>query len=136
MTPKEYLSQYKWLLMKEQNIQDEIDAICTRYIGRAIQYSDMPKAFSSEHDLSDYIVEIDPLLKQLDESKRKAVEAYRRIEQEIERLEDEREKTLLRLRYLCCMSWEDVASTMHYDVRWVFQLHGRALKSFVHFNSV
>lgn len=36
-------------------------------------------------------------------------------------------RTLLEYRYLCCMPWEDIASTLGYNIRWVHRMHGKAL---------
>nr|WP_276569323.1 DUF1492 domain-containing protein [Cytobacillus firmus] len=37
-------------------------------------------------------------------------------------------RLLLELRYLSGSTWEEVASIMGYDVRWVYRLHRKALK--------
>jgi len=36
-------------------------------------------------------------------------------------------QTLLELRYLCFKTWEQIAVELHFDLRWVYRLHGRAL---------
>ena len=36
-------------------------------------------------------------------------------------------RTLLTAYYINCKSWEEVALELHYDLRWVYRLHGRAL---------
>jgi hypothetical protein len=36
-------------------------------------------------------------------------------------------QTLLELRYLCYKTWEEIAVAMHYDIRHIYRLHGRAL---------
>lgn len=47
----------------------------------------------------------------------------------IDQLEDPRYRILLRLYYLRGLTWDLVASEMHYDVRWVRKLHGKALQA-------
>ncbi len=37
-------------------------------------------------------------------------------------------RMLLELRYLEGKTWEEVAETMGYELRWIYRLHGRALK--------
>ena len=37
-------------------------------------------------------------------------------------------KTILELRYLTFKSWNEIATLMNYDVRYVYKMHGRALK--------
>lgn len=46
----------------------------------------------------------------------------------IERLADERHKTLLTLRYLNGRSWEQIGYDMHYERSQVFEIHSQALK--------
>lgn len=45
----------------------------------------------------------------------------------IDRLSDERYKALLTMRYISGDSWERICEVMHYEMRWVFILHGKAL---------
>lgn len=128
MNAKDYLSQYRDMVWLEQEIEQEIDVLRTRYIGKAITYTDMPTAHNSERDLSDYIAKLDELLLELQHRKERAISIYRSIEQTINRVVPEREQKLLRLRYLRCMTWEEVAEAMDYDVRWVYKIHGDALE--------
>lgn len=128
MNAKDYLSQYRHMVWLEQEIEQEIDALRTRYIGKAITYSDMPTAHNSERDLSDYIAQLDGLLLKLQHQKMEAISVYQSIEDTINHVVPEREQKLLRLRYLRCMTWEEVAEAMDYDVRWVYKIHGDALE--------
>ncbi|MCE5342817.1 MAG: hypothetical protein LLF96_04405 [Eubacteriales bacterium] len=45
----------------------------------------------------------------------------------IERLPDERQKTLVTLRYINGLSWEKISYTMHYERTQVFEIHSHAL---------
>lgn len=46
----------------------------------------------------------------------------------ISKLEDDRHKSVLELRYVACLSWPDVAKVMHYDQSWLQRLHKEAIK--------
>lgn len=50
--------------------------------------------------------------------------AFRRL---LDRLPPE-EQAILRLRYLRGKKWHEVASTMFYSLRWVHELHKRAIE--------
>lgn len=50
------------------------------------------------------------------------------IEHAIETLSDSRQRTVLRLRYLDGLKWEEVAERMCYCLQWVFKLHRKALE--------
>lgn len=52
------------------------------------------------------------------------------ISQQIDRVKEDKCRQVLRYRYLIGASWEQVAKLMHYDIRWVHRLHGRALIEF------
>jgi DNA-directed RNA polymerase specialized sigma subunit len=47
----------------------------------------------------------------------------------IEQLSDERQKTLLTLRYINGMGWEDIGYAMHYERTQVFEIHTQALQA-------
>ena len=48
----------------------------------------------------------------------------------LDQLADERHKAILTARYIDGMHWEEIAKAMHYDPRWLRELHGRALAEF------
>ena len=45
-------------------------------------------------------------------------------------LQDETEKTVLRMYYINWMKWKEIADRLGYDVRNVTRIHGRALQNF------
>ena len=61
----------------------------------------------------------------------KEIEHYISVKKEIhaviEDVEDNDEKLCLRCRYIEFMSWEQIADKMHYELRTVFRIHGKAL---------
>ena len=123
---KQFLRKYQSLLRKERQLEREIESIRSRYTGQAITYSDMPHG-TDQRDLSDYAAEVDDLLRDLEATKWQAIHQYHLIASSIEDMEDDREKELLRLKYLQDLAWEEVAVEMHYDIRHVFRIHGHAL---------
>lgn len=54
----------------------------------------------------------------------------RRISAEIERVPDDRYKNILQMRYIMCWKWERIAVDMDLDIRYVYKLHGAALREF------
>lgn len=53
-----------------------------------------------------------------------------RIANQIEQLPDERHRQVLTYRYILFEKWKDIATRMHLDERWIYRLHGQALKAF------
>ncbi len=55
--------------------------------------------------------------------------------EEIEKIEKlisvlpEREKLLIRLRYIDCMRWENICVEMNYEWSWIHRLHGEILRT-------
>lgn len=56
------------------------------------------------------------------------VDALNEIRRYIDGIKNSNERLLLRLRYLDFKEWYEIAQTMHYSVRNVHRLHGKALK--------
>jgi len=52
----------------------------------------------------------------------------KRAERLISILPDPRHRSVLQLRYLCSMGWEEIADKMQYTLRWVHKLHSEALE--------
>ena len=96
----------------------------------AINYSDMPKAHNSEHDLSDYIVKMDELtdymISKYTRLRGIEVDIYTRVD----RMENQRERELLRYRYIDGMTWTEIADALDTTERNVYFIHGRALRHF------
>lgn len=49
------------------------------------------------------------------------------LEERLAALEDPRQRTVMQLRYLHGMAWQDIAEEMFYSLRWVMKLHRAAL---------
>lgn len=64
---------------------------------------------------------------ELDERIRRQNEVRREIRSAIARVKDPTLRSLLRLRYINGLRFEQIADLLHYSVRWTIRLHGRAL---------
>lgn len=51
----------------------------------------------------------------------------KRAERLIAALPDARHRTVLQMRYLCGMGWEEIADRMNYTLRWTHKLHSEAI---------
>lgn len=61
---------------------------------------------------------------------RRLIDVKMKIIADIERVPNERQKQILFDRYVMCKRWERIAAEHDKGIRWVYRLHGRALKSF------
>ena len=131
MTAKEYLHQYRNIQREIEDIDRRMAQICLKYAApSAINYSDMPKAHNSEHDLSDYIVKMDELtdymISKYTRLRGIEVDIYMRVD----RMENQKERELLRYRYIDGMTWTEIADALDTTERNVYFIHGRALRHF------
>lgn len=131
MTAKEYLQQYRHIQREIEDIDRRMAQIRLKYAApSAINYSDMPKAHNSEHDLSDYIVKMDELtdymISKYTRLRGIEVDIYMRVD----RMENQKERELLRYRYIDGMTWTEIADALDTTERNVYFIHGRALRHF------
>lgn len=126
---KEYLRRYHTAEIAEREIREEIDDLRMNKMFPALIQDGMPHG-SSCMDLSEYAAQLDELLTELKDQMEKRIRIRRKITQKIEEMPDETEKTVLRLRYIRWMKWEQIAERMGYSLRNITKIHGKAL---VHF---
>lgn len=137
MTAKEYLLRYRDAYREAQAIEQKMTQLRLKYaLPSAIQYSDMPKAHNTEHDLSDYMARMDELTDHLVSQYCKCMGIEGDILERIERIEKVEERQVLRYRYTYIddngklMKWEEVAERMHVVRMTATRIHGRALQHF------
>lgn len=131
LTAKEYLQQYRTIQREIEDLDYRMAQLRLKYAApSAIDYSDMPKAHSTEHDLSDYIAKMDEMTGYMISkyTKLRAVEVN--IYMQVDAMENQEERELLRYRYIDGMTWTDIATKLNTSERNVYFIHGRALRNF------
>ena len=126
---KAFLNRCYEIKQREHEVKERLEGIRARCTGHAIQYDDMPRG-TNTRDLSDYAVAVESVQIELLHVRIKYFDAYLEISNAVEQMDDDREKDLLRLRYLLCLTWEGVADRMEYGVRQVHKIHKKALEHF------
>ena len=81
--------------------------------------------------LTELMIKYEDTAEELWALKEELLERRTTICEEIEQLEDERQRQVLYYLYVKHMSWDEVAKTMGYSRRWVEHIHGHALLEFV-----
>ena len=131
MTAKEYLQRYQTAYREAQDTEQRITQLRLKYAApAAIEYSDMPKAHNSEHDLSDYIVKMDALTDRLISKYTRCMAIEADILERLDMMEKQEEREVLRLRYVDGKTWEEIARHIGTVERNVYYIHGRALLNF------
>lgn len=126
---KEYLRRCHAAELAEREIREEIDDLRMNKMFPALIQDGMPHG-SSCMDLSEYAAQLDELLTELKDQMEQRIRIRREITQRIEAMQDETEKTVLRLRYIHWLRWEQIAERMGYSLRNITKIHGKALAHF------
>ena len=128
MTAKEYLRQYGQIEQEIERLLEERQ----RWVDLATRitpsYSDAPAGGQLGSGKIPAAVErIIEQEEKINVKFRELMAVLDDIEAKIARIEDGRQREILRRRYLGGQKWEEIAKEMHYGYQWVCKLHGRAL---------
>ena len=126
---KEFLNRYRHMVKRRESLLREIDIIRARATNTTIQLKDVSVKSSSKINdqmaeaavmLADSTAALDALVKEIDATLTTILIA-------IESIDDEKQKTLLTLRYVEGLSWQEVQEMMAYEHTQIMVMHGRAL---------
>ncbi len=128
---KEYLSQAYYLELKMNNCMNELERIRAMMVKSSsiviTGKNDGMRRNRTEELLVKFMDYTTRLEKGIDKYSKKLVE----ISDAINLVEDEKSQLVLFMRYIQHKSWESICSTMHYERRWIFNLHLMGLKELV-----
>lgn len=127
---KEYLKSYKESVISAKVIQEEIEQLRLDKMCPSVIADGMPHA-STCNDLSSYVAKLTELEDKLIKARYKRIKLHVSISDSIEDMENETEKCVLRLKYLQCKTWEEVAVYLNYSWRQVHNIHSSALNNFI-----
>lgn len=132
MTAKDYLLQARFLddriNSKTQQIAslNELAAKCTT------TFSDMPRNPNRGHSrVEDCVIKIIELEDSLKKDIEKLVDLKKEIMGVIKAVPNVEYQTLLEKRYLCFITWEQIAVDMNYSMQHIHRMHSAALKEIV-----
>lgn len=131
MTAKEFLRRAREVDRRVDEAQERVDRLRARLeTGRMSQITGMPRGGSSDWTrTADRLIEfeqaVNARIREMVRLKLAAMDA-------IGAVEEARLREVLELYYIDGFTWERVRERMGLkDVRWVYELHGRALKKIV-----
>ena len=125
-----FLKSYKWLLMEiassEDRAGDERDRM---YGARVPLLSDMPRG-GRPITMDERVVSVLSREEEIERQKREAEAVKRSIELSIGIMEDPRDRTILKLKYIQGCSFEEIAGRIHYSLTHTKRLHDEAVDHF------
>lgn len=126
---KTILRDYKRIDRQIKADYAELDELVT--LIQSPNLDGMPSTPNSERDLSDLIIKKDEILTRILRDIDRKEAALARINEALESMTSETERTLLVLRYKRGLSFEKVAVELGYSWRHTLRLHGSALQHFM-----
>lgn len=127
---KVYLNSYTTLSAESESLIEQIKAFREKmYSTRTQVYGDSPRTHNAS-DISDKFKQEEHLLCKWEEDYKRAVKRCGEIYCRIENMEDELEKTVLKMHYLRKMTFEEIAKKLHSSERQIYRIHKRALNNF------
>lgn len=125
---KQELMRYRLLIQrikrKEQERQRWLD------IGTKTTpvYSDMPKSTNEADKVAQAGMARAQIAGELAQEICELALAKRKIERDIQGIEDEKQRLILEKRYIDGLTFERIAEDMDYDSRWIRRLHKKAIE--------
>lgn len=130
MTAKEYLSQARTLDMRIKSKLQQIESLNELATSCTVVYSDMPRnPIHGGSKIEKAVVKIIEVEESLKRDVENLVELKKEIMTTIHSVANLELQTLLEKRYLCFLSWEQIAVEMHYSIQHIYRMHDEALSS-------
>lgn len=131
LNAKEYLNRVRFADISINTKNDELYHLKLKSLQVSPQsQGERVQSSGSGGDFTKIIDKIFLLQDKINEEVDQLVELKEQARTLIHMLTDERYKTVLTEYYLNHKTWEQVADCMNYDLRWVYRIHGKALKEF------
>ncbi len=129
MTAKEYLNQARLL---DQRINAKLDRVTrlralTERVTAAMD-GEVVSRTRNVTSLQDQIARLMDEEESLNAAIDRLVDLKKEVSEVLTLIHDTDCQLVLELRYLCFREWEEIAEVMHFHVRTVYKVHGRALQ--------
>ena len=129
MTAKEYMEQARYLDMQINSKIEQVKTLNELATKVTTVYSDMPHSPNRNTGrMEETVAKIIDLESEIDRDIDALVDLKQEVKTAISKVEDEKYRVLLELRYINQKSWEEIANQLGYDLRYTHKIHGRALQ--------
>lgn len=128
MRPQEYLEQYLDCKSKVEQIDEQLKTASESIDSLQVNYSGMPHGNDIHSKVEDYVIRMEDKRESLLVKRARLVEVMMEVADAIRDVEDKTYSTLLYLRYILDLKWDDVADAIGYDESYTRgYLHGKSL---------
>ena len=128
MITKHDLRQHCWLKKNIKRLEDRLLELQTKATSMTVTLKQDPVCGGGDRDRMAFNVsKIIEVRDQINEQLVKAYALEAKIEKAIETL-PEREKMLIRLKYVDCKTFEEVCVEMHYEWAQIHRIHAKSLR--------
>lgn len=126
---KEELKEIRYLDHLIDSKQKEIDLLRQRLrCLRAVDYSKDKIQSQSVNDSEERIIRLCDLEAEIQKDIDALIDKKREARKSIDLIDDLSLRCVLTLRYIECLTWDEIAIQLNYDYRHILRLHGKALQ--------
>ena len=129
MMAKEYLGQAYRLDQRINSKLQQVESLRSLTQKVTASYSGEPVSHTRNvTSLQDTILRLMEAEEQVNQQIDELVSLKMNIASLIDQVRNESYRLILEKRYLCFLSWDEIATDLHYSSRWVRNVHERALE--------
>ncbi|GHU53717.1 hypothetical protein FACS1894132_06670 [Clostridia bacterium] len=129
MTAKDFLSQAYRIDQRINSKLEQVQSLRDLATKATATFSDVPPSGTRNvHRMEDVICKMMDIEVEINGEISGLLDLKLEIKTSIQSVTDVEMQTILEMRYLCYEKWENIASALHLDLRWIYRLHDRALK--------
>ena len=128
MKPKEYLSQAWYLDKRMKTKERQLDWLKAHAVYVSPKLSEVPKATSVHRSpVEEAVVRIMELETEINTGISQLMQLKKDIAESIRNINSIECETLLEMRYLTFLSWDQIAAQLNYSTDYIYHLHRKAL---------
>ena len=128
---KEYLDGYRKCIRQIDRLNEELAEIRINKMFPSVVQDGMPNAHNLS-DLSSYAARVDKIERKIVKARYNRIKKKKQIEETIKKVEKEEERTILFLRYIKVLSWNQVMEVTGISPLYkIFRVHGKALNNVI-----
>lgn len=130
MTAKEYLTRLTVMDDAINRKQQRLETLRSVALNTSPNYStEAVQRTREKNPLEKIMAKVIDLDREIDSDIDALVDLKAEVWEQLDKMEDEVQKTILWLRYAERKTWSNIAATVYFTSRYVYKLHGRALEN-------